>query len=149
MERMGWSPFRDLMTMQEQMNRLLQDTLSCFGTGVELTQRTWTPPADIYETREVIILSVELPGIDRQDIHVELQGNTLTLRGERRRTLDQTAEGHYHCRERIYGPFYRSFTFSAPLDQAQVNAHYKDGVLEIVISKEETDSLRQIQIDLL
>lgn len=143
-----WDPFRDLMSIQEQMNQLFQDTLSrlsCHRQGEELSG-SWVPPVDIYETEDSIIVVAELPGVDQANISIEAQENTLTLKGERRQTQEITRR-NYHRIERGYGSFQRTFTLPRSIDQRKAKAIYKDGILEITLPKVEAIKPNQVQIE--
>ncbi len=143
-----WDPFRDLMSIQEQMNQLFQDTLSrlsCHRQGEELSG-SWVPPVDIYETEDSIVVVAELPGVDQANISIEAQENTLTLKGERRQTQEITRR-NYHRIERGYGSFQRTFTLPHSIDQKQAKAIYKDGILEITLPKVVATKSNQVQIE--
>ena len=111
---MRWDPLKDLMEIQERMNRLCDVT---FGRrrGAVLPRGTWTPPVDIYETGDEIFVEVELPEIDVDDLAVDIEGNILTIRGERPLSKETKPE-QYHLVERYYGPFSRSFTLPDSVD---------------------------------
>ncbi|HZC01293.1 MAG TPA: Hsp20/alpha crystallin family protein, partial [Gammaproteobacteria bacterium] len=94
----------------------------------------WSPPVDIYETDEALIMKAELPGFSKDDISIELKENTLIMRGERRRQ-DEVKEGNYHRMERVYGAFQRSFLLPTTVEQDKVKASYKDGILELHLPK--------------
>jgi len=98
-----YNPFRELRTMQEQMNRLL-DLAWNREAGEELKEGVWQPPVDIYEDEESVVIKAEVPDIDQKDIEVRIEDNTLMLKGERK--LDQSIQKeNYHRVERYYGPF--------------------------------------------
>jgi HSP20 family protein len=130
-----WTPYRDVMSVRDEMNRLFNEF---FGrsTGEEGTwfSGAWTPPVDIYETDEALILKAELPGFSKEDIGIELKENTLVIKGERKRE-DEMKEGNYHRVERAYGAFQRSFMLPTTVDHEKVKASYKDGILELHLPK--------------
>lgn len=130
-----WTPYRDVMSVRDEMNRLFNEF---FGrsTGEEGTwfSGAWTPPVDIYETDEALVMKAELPGFSKDDIGIELKENTLVIRGERKRE-DEIKEGSYHRVERAYGAFQRSFLLPTTVDHEKVNASYKDGILELRLPK--------------
>jgi HSP20 family protein len=80
-----WDPFREMSSLQERMNRLMSDfrTRSPFGEE-EMAQGSWIPAVDIYETKESIVLNVELPGVTKEDIALEVKDSTLTIKGEKK-----------------------------------------------------------------
>ncbi len=79
-----WEPFRDLLTTQDRLNRLFNETFSRFFGDEELPSRAWAPPVDIYETDENLVLKAELPGVDPEDVEVRVQDSTLYLKGDGR-----------------------------------------------------------------
>jgi HSP20 family protein len=101
---------------------------------------------DIYEQDGNIVMKAELPGVDPKAVDIRLENNTLTLRGERK--LDkEVKEDNYHRVERAYGTFSRSFTLPTVVDQGNIKAEYKDGVLKLTLPKREEAKPRQIQIN--
>jgi HSP20 family protein len=141
-----WSPTRDLLSIRDDMNRMFNEF---FGRtegqeGAWLTG-TWTPPVDIYDTDEALILKAELPGFAKDDVSVELKDNTLTLKGQRKHETEMKDE-QYVRRERMYGGFQRTFMLPSPVDQEKVTATYKDGVLELRLPKSDTAKPKRIAI---
>ncbi|HEY6873635.1 MAG TPA: Hsp20/alpha crystallin family protein [Geobacteraceae bacterium] len=140
-----YNPFRELRTMQEQMNRLL-DLAWNREAGEELKEGTWQPPVDIYEDEESVVIKAEVPDIDQKDIEVRIEENTLTLKGERK--LDQSIrKENYHRVERYYGPFQRSFSLPATIDQEKVKANCERGVLTVILPKKEEKKPKQITVE--
>lgn len=106
----------------------------------------WRPRVDIQETKDDILIDLELPGIDKKDIKVEVKDNTLTVSGERRQ--ERTAEGTECCRtERHYGKFERSFTLADNMDDDKINAAFKDGILTIILPKVERVKPKEISVE--
>jgi HSP20 family protein len=141
-----WDPMRDIPSMREQLNRLFNEAFGR-GAGEEGTWTTgaWTPPVEIYDTGDALMVRVELPGIAKDDVHVELHENTLTLRGERKPN-PQVKEGQYYRQERLYGPFQRTFTLPTLVDTGKVQAMYRDGLLELKLPKHEAAKPKRITI---
>ena len=143
-----WDPFRDLVTLQERMNRLFEDSLSrSKTTDQEMAMGAWTPAVDIFETAETIVLKADLPGIDEKDIDVRIENNVLVLRGERK-FLKEAKEEDYHRIERSYGVFSRTFQLPGTIDQNKIQAIHQDGVLEVRLPKREDSKPRQVKIDI-
>ena len=141
-----WEPFRDLIAMQERMNRLFDETLSRSKVNTEeFVSGTWSPCVDIYETEDSIRLMAELPGIDKNDVSVEVKEGTLLLKGEKKFCKD-VKEEDYHRLERSYGSFLRSFALPNTVDKENVKARYKDGVLEITLTKVKEARPRHIKV---
>jgi HSP20 family molecular chaperone IbpA len=95
---------------------------------------TWTPPCDIYETEKEIVLKMELPQMRKEDVHVTIENNVLTLRGERKFEAAVKRE-NYHRIERKYGEFMRIFTLSTFVEGSKVVAEFKEGVLTVTLPK--------------
>jgi HSP20 family protein len=141
-----WNPARDLLSVRDEMNRLFNQAFGRTGGDVESwLSGSWMPPVDIYETNDMLVIKAELPGFTKEDLHVEINENTLTLRGERRPDA-AVKEEQYHRRERASGAFQRSFLLPAMVDQAKVQASYKDGVLELHLPKAEAAKPKRISI---
>jgi len=141
-----WDPFRDLLTLQDRMDRLFEESLSRNRVFEQsLTSGLWSPAVDIYETEKEIILKAELPGLKKEDVSIEVTGNSLTLSGERSFEKD-VREENYHRIERSYGSFSRTFSLSSTVDQDNVAAKFIDGILEIHIPKAEKSTAKVIEI---
>jgi HSP20 family protein len=141
-----FDPFRELSAMQDRINRIFGDVYSRKGDDDIMLRGDWIPPVDIYENdRGEIVMKAELPGLNKEDIDIRVENNTLTIRGERKRQAE-VKEEHYHRVERVYGVFSRSFALPATLDASRVAADYKDGVLSVVLPVREEAKPRQIQV---
>ena len=142
-----WEPFKDLLSIHDRMNKLFEDTFfRDRGTEEGLVKGVWAPAVDIYETQNDIVLKAELPGLEQKDITVEVKDNTLTLKGERKFEKD-VKEENYHRIERSYGAFQRVFTLPGTVQQDKVKAKFKDGVLEIIMPKEDKVKPKMIKVD--
>lgn len=140
-----WDPIRELLSMQERVNRLFEDLPAAGRSGGEgLAAGTWSPAMDIYETENEFVVKAELPEVKQSDIEIRVSDNVLTLEGERR-PRPTMMEG-YHRVERAYGRFQRSFLLPVSVSQDGIKAALKDGVLEIVLPKKEEAIVKQIEI---
>jgi len=140
-----WSPFRDLVSIQDEMNRLFNDYFSKpLSEGKEGTI-LWNPTVDISETKDDVVVSAEFPGMKKEDIKISLQDNVLTLMGEKKQDKEEKNK-NYHRIERSYGVFQRSFVLPATVQSDKVNANYKDGVLSITLPKAEEAKPKEIEI---
>ncbi len=139
-----WDPFRDLLSIHRDMNRLFSHTAPAREAAPVSRSETWAPLVDIHESAEAFTIAVELPGVKKEDIQLELKDESLTLRGERKPERD-VSEG-VHRIERVYGAFHRSFNLPSNIDTSAVKASFRDGVLEIVLPKAEEAKPRQISI---
>ncbi|MDP2799986.1 MAG: Hsp20/alpha crystallin family protein [Deltaproteobacteria bacterium] len=142
-----WEPFRDLLSLQERMNRLFEESLGRTEKREELIQGSWAPPVDIYETAEAIVIQAELPGLTHEDIRVEMKDNTLVLSGERRFQKDVKQE-NYHRIERSYGVFNRSFALPSTVEADKIKARFSNGILEIIVPKQEEAKPKQIKVNI-
>lgn len=139
-----WQPFRELSFFQERMNRLFDDFLGDRGE-LDASAAGWAPAVDIYEDKDKLILKADLPGINEKDISLDVDGNRLTLKGERRMEKE-TKEENYHRVERAYGQFVRSFTLPNTVDVDNIKATFNNGVLEVALPKKEEVKPKQISI---
>jgi HSP20 family protein len=143
-----WEPFRDLLAMQDRMNRLFSET---FGRDVPFYREEaaslsrWAPAVDVYETDDNIVVKAELPGLDPKDLDVRIEDNTLFLKGERK-LEKEVREQNYHRVERSYGSFARSLALPSSVDPDKTSAEYKDGVLTLTMAKREEAKSKTIKI---
>jgi len=142
-----FDPFEDLTRLQREMNRLFDDSVRTNGWGAteHVSSRAWAPPVDIYEDQNEIVVNVELPGIKQDDIDIQVTGDTLTLRGERK-FEDTQKKDNYVRVERSYGSFQRSFTIGVPVQSDRVTANYRDGILSIRLPKSEEVKPKKVQV---
>jgi HSP20 family protein len=144
-----WEPFREFSTMQDRMNRmnrLFRESYGAEAPEEALTTTSFAPPVDIYEDEHTITLKLEVPGIDEKDIDVRIEGNTLTVHGERKIEKEEKEE-NFRRIERQYGGFTRSFTLPSSVDPGQVSAHYDKGVLKINLAKKAEAKPKQIKVN--
>ena len=141
-----WNPNRDMMSVRDEMSRVLNEA---FGRGASDESAwfsgAWTPPVDIFETDEALVMKAELPGFSKDDISIEMKENTLVIKGERKRE-DEVKEGNYHRMERSYGAFQRAFMLPMTVDQEKVKASYKDGILELRLPKVQAAQPKRIAV---
>ena len=140
-----YDPFRDLRTLQDEVNRLFSTNLSRSFGDEGIARGAWSPTVDIYENSDQIVLEAELPGMNREDFEVTIENNVLTLRGERRFEKKEEND-NYHRVERSYGTFSRSFTLPQTVSSENVSAEYKNGVLRVTLKKREEVKARRIEI---
>ncbi|OGP53500.1 MAG: hypothetical protein A2Y65_10770 [Deltaproteobacteria bacterium RBG_13_52_11] len=139
-----WEPLKDLMALQERMNKLFDET---FSRGTQDQEAgVWSPAMDIMEKGDEIILKMEIPEVDQKDLDIKVEGNVLTIKGERR-IEEGTKREDYHRLERPYGRFSRSFSLPNTVDQGKVKAGHKDGILRVVLPKKEETKPKQIKVE--
>ena len=129
---MAWDPVRDLLTMQERLESLFGRTTAC-----------WMPAADLAELPDRYVLTVELPGLGREDVHIDVDEQTLTVRGARRGVA--CPSDRYQQLERGQGEFSRAFRFGGPVASGAIKADLADGVLTIVVPK--VSDARRIDVE--
>ena len=141
-----WNPNRDMMSVRDEMSRVLNEVLARGASDESAwVSGAWTPPVDIYETDEALVMKAELPGFSKDDISIELKENTLVIKGERKHE-DEVKEGNYHRMERSYGAFQRAFMLPMTVDQEKVKASYKDGILELRLPKVQAAQPKRIAV---
>jgi HSP20 family protein len=140
-----WEPFRDLMAMQDRMTRLFDETLSrIFKEGAP--RGAWSPPVDIVERENMVILKIDLPEMNQSEIEIKVEENTLIIQGERR-FIKESPEEHYLQVERPYGHFQRTFALPKAIDQGEIKASYKDGVLRVLLPRKKDVQPKQISVE--
>jgi HSP20 family protein len=141
-----YDPFRDLRSLQDEVNRLFSTNVSrVFGDDEGIARGAWNPNVDIYENKDQIVIEAELPGMSREDFDLSFENNVITLRGERRFEKRDESD-NYHRVERSYGSFTRSFTLPPTVSGEGVSAEYRNGVLRITLPKREEVKARRIEI---
>jgi len=142
-----WDPFRNVATLQDRINRLFEDSFPrSRDIDEDISMCEWKPSVDIYETEEGIIIKAELPGVNKEDVSVEVKNNILTLKGER--FVDKEIdEDKYYRRERCFGTFHRTFTLQNTVLPDKIKAKFRNGVLEIEVPKPEEEKPRQISVN--
>ena len=129
-------PFTGLRLFEDAMTRLWSEPR---------TGRPWSPAVDIIETENELVLKADLPDIDLKDIDVQVENQTLTIKGQRHFEREGNGKG-YHRIERSYGSFVRSFAVPNTVDTEKVKADYKNGVLTISLPKKEAAKPRQVKV---
>jgi HSP20 family protein len=137
-----WNPLQDLMVLQDRMNRLFEDATQrrANDAGDEFERADWTPAADIYETESGFAIAIDLPGISRDAVEIDVDDNRLVVKGTR-----QVQESK-HRSERPRGKFLRTFSIPGSVDQGAIGADYKDGVLQIRMPKRQEQKAQKITI---
>jgi HSP20 family protein len=138
---------RDVHDMQTQMNRLFDGFLGQ-PSASGMAENVWAPIADMYETKNEVVVIVELPGLREKDIHLSITGELLTIQGERH-WIEEGKEMSYYRRERWLGKFHRSFSLPVPVQTNQVKATYRDGILTVSLPKTDEIKPREIKIETL
>jgi HSP20 family protein len=143
MRLVKYDPFAELADFPTGL-RLFQDSVNRLFS--EPAARPWTPPVDIMETENELVLKADIPEIEMKDIDIQLENGTLTLKGERKFEQESNGKG-YHRIERSYGAFARSFSLPETVDPEKVRADYKAGVLTVTLPKKEVAKPRSIKVE--
>ena len=143
-----WDPFREMNSLQREINRLFADTKSREGNDEAgyIKERAWMPAVDISENEKEFVVKAEIPGMEQKDIEVSLEENRLTIQGERKEEKEEKGE-NYLRREMTCGSFYRAFNITTPVDDEKIKATYKNGILKIALPKVEKAQPRKIEIN--
>jgi len=137
-------PFRGLSTLQDQFNRLFNESFRHQSEESALT--TWAPAVDIYETPNELVVKADLPDVNEKYIDVRVENNLLTIRGERKFEKSVSEENFLRI-ERTYGSFSRSFSLPNTVNAETIGAEYKNGVLTITLPKREETKPRQVKVN--
>jgi HSP20 family protein len=141
-----WTPWREMTTLNDRFDRIFEEPF--FRSGLldnEGDLSEWSPTVDIYHNDEAIVITAELPGMEKKDIAIDIKGGVLTLKGERSHE-DHVKEENYYRRERRYGKFHKAFKLSDDVAPEKIKADLKNGVLKIEIPKPEERKPRKITV---
>jgi len=129
------------------MNRVFGDSLSRFfgDTDRAFTGGNWVPPVDVYETENELVFTCELPGFEKDQVNIQVNGGQLILSGNR--AADETTGREYHHVERWRGNFYRSFLLPRSVDPEGIAAQLKNGILTVTLTKKAEAKPRQIPVN--
>jgi HSP20 family protein len=149
MSQRDWSQIRDLVDLQERMDRLLDYTneRSRSGRDDDLSQASdWVPLADIFETEAGLVIKLEVPEIDRREIDVRVTENRLVISGQRQMSDEASRENYYRI-ERSYGRFSRSFSLPETVDRERIEASYENGILRVTLPKRTDWTPRTVSVE--
>jgi HSP20 family protein len=142
-----WGPAREMNNRHHHMNCACGESFRSPSGDVESKlQGAWVPNVDIFETEAEIVLKVEVPGVTKNQVEVEVDEGILHVKGERQIEKD-VKEENYHRIERVYGSFNRSFVLPDSVDPEKVGAELKDGVLDIRLGKHEQSKPKNIRVN--
>lgn len=139
-----WNPMRELEALHSEIDRLFGEVFPT-RAGARGDIGGWTPNVDIYEDKDAITISVDLPGVNQKDVKLNIDNNVLTLSSERKLEHEDKKD-NYHRIERFYGTFSRSFSLPNTVDVEKIDAHMENGVLKITLPKREEAKPKQIEI---
>lgn len=139
-------PTRNLSSLQREVNDLFEDFFPTRDSDEgEHRSAVWSPRVDISETEDSHVISMDLPGLTKDDVEITLENNVLKVSGEREMSREEK-EGDYSRIERSYGRFFRSFNLGQGVDPAEIEATHENGVLTIRLPKTEREKTKKIEI---
>lgn len=142
----------DIKGLQEQFNNLVEEAYGRTMGSMAPVRRSksyernhWMPPVEAWESERDIHLSMDLPGVQPEDMDVQVEGDQLIIKGERQSSAGDESK-NYKRQEKTYGSFYRAFSLTTPVNKDKITASYKNGVLEVTIPKAEAVQPKQIKV---
>jgi len=145
MELTKWNPHRSLFNFSDPFDRFFDNFFYPTRGDKSDSMWDWNPLVDIYDEKDHLVITAELPGVDKKDIVIDVKDRMLTLKGERS-TDNEVKEGDFYRRERSYGKFERVFTLPVDVDPDKISATYKEGVLKLEIPKPEDRKPKKITV---
>lgn len=142
-----WNPFKDLSDIRDSLDRFFDQNLMAKNRNRRKVT-SFIPAIEVINKKDSIVVKAEVPGIEKKDIQLAFDDGHLVLKGESKRDVE-TKEDDYYYSERMYGSFYRTIPLPSEVDQKNVKAQYRDGVLTVTLprSKESKDSIKTIEIE--
>ena len=137
---MRYSPFKEIEMMEKEINKMFNDFFRSFDRGYEY------PLMDIIDSKDDLVIYVEVPGVSKDDIKVKIHNDVLTISGERKEP-ELPEKANCLIREREFGKFMRSVRLPYPIEVSKVSAEYKDGILKITLPKKEEVKPKEIEIN--
>lgn len=146
MNLVKWDPFRELEEVSNHLNRIFGRTPARAETGHEmLAMADWTPSVDISETDTAYLIKAEIPGVKKEDIKVTIQDGMVTIQGERKMEKEEK-DKKFHRIERSYGSFMRSFSVPEDVEEGDVKAEFKDGMINVTLPKSGKPKAKSIEV---
>lgn len=147
-----WDPFKDFERLHNEVERAFSDFPFGWKRRKDWLEKPeegkiWVPAVDIYEDEEQVVLKAEIPGIEEKNIDIKLEGNVLTMKGERKFEHEEKKKNWTRI-ERAYGTFQRSFSLPEYVDTEKVSAEYKNGILSIFLPKKPETKTKQIKVEI-
>jgi HSP20 family protein len=143
-----WDPFRDILHLQERINRLFEESLARSGVGGRtetLAAAAWQPPVDLHETEDRFVLRADLPGVEGSAVDLQMEDGDLVLRGER--SMDPGVPRDRYLRmERPYGTFVLRMSIPESVDRQGIQATHRNGVLEVVLPKRKEEAAGRFRV---
>jgi HSP20 family protein len=149
MSLIRWDPFSNIATLQDRINRLFEDAFPRTADDEEdlSAGAAWRPYTDIFETESGVTILMDLPGVEKEDVSVEVKENILSITGKR--SCDEAVDDdRYYRRERSCGSFKRSFGMRGTIAPEKIKASFKNGVLKIELGKPLEEKPRQVSVQI-
>jgi HSP20 family protein len=145
-DTLAWPTFGRLSNLRDELDTLFElPVWSNFGPQAQLFSG-WTPALDLYQSKDNVVATIELPGMRKEDIEISLHDGTMTIAGERKQETGDAEKAERS--ERYVGKFRRSITLPSRVDANGVTANYKDGILTVTLPKAEEAKPKQIQVNI-
>ncbi len=144
-ELVRWDPFREVVSLREAMDRLLDEAFTrplSLSLGENLA---WMPQIDMYQTEDKVVVKATVPGVKPEDLHITVTGDVLTIRGEVKQE-EEIKDASYHIRERRYGTFSRSLPLPVPVVIDKAKAEFENGILTLTLPKAEEVRPKTIEV---
>ncbi len=138
-----FDPFRELEALRREMEKVFDNFLAERGLEGEFV---WTPPIEVKETDDRYVIRMDIPGVEKENVKIEISDNTLIVSGERKEEKEEK-EANYYRREIAYGSFYRAIQLPSDINPEEIKARYENGVLTITVPKSEKAKKREIKIE--
>ena len=142
-----WEPFQEIESLQREMNRLFNSFSPHSLIDGEPEKFSFVPAAEMSETPDAIDLKLEIPGLEAKDLEVEVQGDSVSIKGERK-SEEKTEENGVTRTEFRYGKFHRVIPLPSRIDNANVTADYKDGILHLTLPKAEEEKNKVVKVNI-
>lgn len=143
-----WDPFKNIATLQGRINRLFEDAFPRSALDDEdLAACAWRPAVDIFESDEGMVIQMDLPGVSKEDVAIEVKNNLLNIYGTRP-VQNDVREDRFYRRERTCGTFQRAFTLHTAIAPEAIKATFKHGVLSVLIPHPEEEKSRKITVNI-
>jgi len=142
-----WEPFREVESLQKEMNRLFDRLVPTDVGNGEKMGLSFIPAAEITETPEAVQIKLEIPGMEAKDLNLEVTANSLTINGERKSEIKTEEEGFTRTEFR-YGKFHRVIPLPVQVDNSNVTAEYKDGILNLTLPKAEEEKNKVVKVSI-
>lgn len=141
-----WDPFRDMVSLRDEVDKVFKDFFGRLPAERRLAEGYWFPTVDLEESPDEVAITAEIPGMRKEDIHISISGDQLSITGERRKEEEEKGKT-YHRIERSYGRFQRTVALPTEVLSDKARASYKDGLLKITLPKAEKVKPKEIAIE--